>query len=366
MKRNHMGIITEIENIIQKYALKERFSGAVLLQKSNEILFKKAYGYANRTWEIPNQVDTRFRIASISKMFTSVAILQLVEKEHLSLSTRILEVLPIADSTIPQEATVYHMLTMTSGIPDWFDESGDWEAEWQQLCREHPIYLFRRNKDYLPLFIHEPPLFELGQKHQYNGAGYILLGLVIEAMSGLSYFDYVREHIFKPLQMYDSDFIDLDSVAPHTAEGYMPQKPIIPGRTKWLRNIYSTTPSPAADGGATSTLLDLQKFSIGLRDERLLSPVHTAEILSPKVPMFDKEVRGYLWAYGYANIFLSNDSNQIVRWGHTGEEDGFSCRLYFYPTLDMDVIILGNQSWCAADLAWKIHDMLLGNKGRAS
>jgi CubicO group peptidase (beta-lactamase class C family) len=251
------------------------------------------------------------------------------------------------------------MLTMTSGMSDWFDESGDWEANWKDLCRKYPIYLFRRNQDYLPLFIQAQPLFPVGQNHQYNGAGYILLGLVIESISGLSYFDYVRDKIFTPLKMHDSDFIDLDGIYPNVAEGYIRQKPEGPGQTTWLRNTYSITPSPAADGGATSTLADLRKFSLALRDMQLLSPELTTEILTPHVPQFDERVRGYTWEYGYANIFLSDENNQIIRWGHTGEEDGFSCRLYYYPTADIDVIILGNQSWCASDLAWEIHDIIL-------
>jgi CubicO group peptidase (beta-lactamase class C family) len=337
----------------------EQFSGVVLIKRDGTELFKAAYGYANRSWKIRNQVATRFRIASISKLFTAVAILQLIEQGRLSLEDSVLECLGLENTKLPGEATVQHMLTMTSGIPDWFEESGDWEETWAALCREHPIYLFRRNEDYLPLFVDKSPLFPVGEKHQYNGAGYILLGLVIEKLSGLSYFDYVRQHIFQKAQMTRSDFLALDGVDEQVAEGYIPMHDKDDKVTGWKKNIYSTTVEAAADGGATSTVDDLCRFSRALRDGQLLSAQWTQEMLTPRVLERAERLRGYTWKYGYANFFLLDDAGEIVRWGHTGEEDGVSCRLYHYPQENLDVAILGNLSGCAGELAWEIHDLLL-------
>jgi CubicO group peptidase (beta-lactamase class C family) len=250
------------------------------------------------------------------------------------------------------------MLTMTSGIADWFEESGDWEETWAALCREHPIYLFRRNQDYLPLFVNKIPNFPVGEKHQYNGAGYILLGLMIEKVTGIPYFDYIRQHVFEKAQMTRSDFLALDGVYEEVADGYIPveKDDQVVG---WKKNIYSTTPEAAADGGATSTVDDLTRFSGALREGQLLSAESTQEMLTPKVLERAEKLRGYTWKYGYANYFLLDDSDQIVRWGHTGEEDGVSCRLYYYPVQNLDVVILGNQSWCAGGLAWEIHDLIM-------
>lgn len=339
----------------------EQFSGVVLVKQHEDELFKAAYGYANRAWSMENRVETRFRIASISKMFTAVAVLQLIEDGRLSLDTSVLECIGLENTTIPKEATVHHMLTMTSGIADWFEESGDWEQNWAALCRQHPIYLFRRNEDYLSLFKDKPPLFPVGERHQYNGAGYILLGLVIEKISGLSYFEYVRRHIFEKAEMRRSDFLALDSVDEEVAEGYIPVTDQDDKITGWKRNIYSTTPEAAADGGATSTAEDLCRFSRALRNSQLLSAKWTQEMLTPKVLERAERLRGYTWRYGYGNFFLlpAGDSEFIVRWGHTGEEDGVSCRFYHYPKQNLDVVILGNQSWCAGGLAWEIHDLIL-------
>jgi CubicO group peptidase (beta-lactamase class C family) len=221
------------------------------------------------------------------------------------------------------------------------------------------MYLFRRNEDYLPLFINTPPLFPVGEKHQYNGAGYILLGLIIEKLSGLSYFDYVRHHIFEKAQMTRSGFLPLDGVYEEVAEGYVPLMDQGDKVTGWKKNIYSTTVEAAADGGATSTAGDLGRFSQALREGQLLSAQWTREILTPKVLERAERLRGYTWKYGYGNLFLLDDTGQIVRWGHTGEEDGVSCRLYHYPRQDLDVVILGNQSWCAGSIAWEIHNLIL-------
>ena len=358
-----MSLAEQLNQLFTHKSQREEFSGAVLLSRNGEPLFSQAYGYANRAWKIENRVDTRFRIASISKLFTAVAILQLIDQGKLSLDTSVVNALGLQETTIPQAATVYHMLTMTAGIADWFDESGDWEATWAALCRDHPIYLFRDNRDYLPLFINATPLTPVGAKHQYNGASYILLGLLIEKLSGLSYFDYVRQNIFAQAQMSRSDFLALDGVYEGVAEGYLPATDAAEatnGRTgSWKKNIYSTTPEAAADGGATSTVADLGKFSQALRNGQLLSAAMTQAMLTPKVLENEEIVRGYIWKYGYGNLFILDQQEQIVRWGHTGEEDGVSCRFYHYPQQTLDVVILANQSWCAGDLAWQVHDLIL-------
>ena len=359
MNRKPASFSERLSQLLRERSAEEAFSGAVLVQRGDEVLFQGAYGYANRPWRVPNTLDTRFRIASISKMFTAVAVLQLVEAGKLALDASVVDCLGLEQTAIPRDATIDHMLTMTSGIADWFDESGDWQAAWAELCRKHPIYLFRRNEDYLPLFVEEPPLASVGERYQYNGAGYILLGLIIERVSGLSYFDYVRGHVFDRAGMTDSDFVALDDVALQVAEGYLPVRQGSGETVAWRKNIYSTTPEGAADGGATSTAGDLVRFSRALRDGLLLSPALTIAVLTPRVLQQEERYRGYTWKYGYGNNFILDRDGRIIRWGHTGEEDGVSCRLYHYPGDALDVVILGNQSWCAGSLGWEIHDLII-------
>jgi len=342
----------------------EAFSGVVLITQNGKELYSEACGYANRPWSVKNQMDTRFRVASVSKMFTAIATLKLIESGKFAFDTSITKILNLKESSIPETVTVSHLLTMTSGIADWFDESGDWEKTWRTFVRNNPIYLLRRNEDYLPLFVNSPPVAPVGEKHCYNNASYILLGLLIELASKMSYFDYIRQHIFKPAQMTRSDFVPLESVESDIAEGYVPVVDEQGMQTGWKKNIYSVTPEAAADGGATSTAYDLYRFAIALREGRLLSTEMTQAMLTPKVLEDDEPYRGYIWKYGYGNFFLIDQAVKaqnapIVRWGHTGEEDGISCRLYYYPQQDVDVVILGNQSGCAGELAWDLHDLVV-------
>ena len=138
-----------------------------------------------------------FRIASVGKLFTAAAVMQLIEAGKFSLDTRVVNYLKLKGTELPPEATVYHMLTMTSGIADWIDEEAeDFHAEWEQFCRDHPLYLLRRDADYLPIFSQLEPYNAVGEKHRYNNAGFMLLGLMIEKATGLSYFDYIRQNIF--------------------------------------------------------------------------------------------------------------------------------------------------------------------------
>lgn len=142
--------------------------------------------------------------------------------------------------------------------------------------------------------------------------------------------------------MAQADFIPLDAVAANLAEGYVAEEDEETGQTTWRKNIYSTTPEAAADGGAVATAVDLFQFSKALRNGRLLSPASTEAMLKPHIAQSDGPISGYLWQYGFGNEFVLSTDGQLIRWGHTGEEDGVSCRFYHYPNHGLDVIILGN------------------------
>ena len=247
-----MSFAQVLEPMLAAYHQQDTFSGAVLIQQDGHTLFAQAYGYAERRWHIANNLDTRFRIASIGKMFTAVAILQLVEQETLTLETPLAKVLEHLPNTIPTSTTIHQLLTMTAGIPDWFDEEND---DWDVLCTMHPLYLLRRNRDYLPLLANKTSASSPGDYH-YNNASYILLGLVIETVTGQDYTDYIREHIFAKAKMTHADFLAVDDINPHVATGYT-QRIDDAGKTLWHSNIYRVTAKGAADGGSSATVSDL-------------------------------------------------------------------------------------------------------------
>ena len=349
-----------LARIINKRVRANQFSGAILIRQGKNDLLRCGYGLANRTWNIRNTPETRFRIASVGKLFTAAAVMQLIEAGRFSLDTRVVEYLDLKETKLPPDATVYHMLTMTSGMADWInEESENFVAEWNQFCRDHPLYLLRHDDDYLPIFSQLEPYGAVGEKFHYNGAGFMLLGLMIEKAAGLSYFDYVRQNIFAHAGMTQTDFIDLDDVHSNVAEGYIPIRDESGTVIRWKKNIYSTTAGGAADGGSTSTLDDLLKFLRALREGKLCSKESVESMLTPKV---DASVEGKNWMYGFGCFILLDTDNQIIRWGHTGEEDGVSCLLLYYPMRDIDVVILGNQSSCAGLISRDIHELIMETK----
>lgn len=344
-------------NNLSKIESLKDFSGIVLVQDKGETVFCYEGGYAHKGFKVKNTRNTGFRIASVSKMFTAAAILTLVDSGKLDLDIPIHNILDLKDTKIPTDVTVHHLLTHTSGIADYYDESTGDEG-WEKLWEEKPIYTVRAMADFLKLFADDEPVSPVGEKYYYNSAGYILLGMVIEKLSEQSYFDYVTEHVLKPLNMVHTHFAHLDHVCDNVAEGYE----CFDG--KWVKNIYTALPGPSADGGATSTADDLLLFMNGLLEGKILS--HTARELLLKPHVLDEGadgVRGYKWMYGYANcMILDPKTEEIIRGGHTGEEYGVSSRLYYYPEGNITITILGNVGFTAGKLGWDIHEWMMENR----
>ncbi len=349
-----------IQDILSKKEKEDKYSGIVFIKHKNKVLYSSTRGYANRTWNIKNDLSTKFRIGSISKLFTAVAILKLVEEKNINLHDNIHTYLNLYDSKISEDVTIYHLLTHTSGIGDYYDEMNSTDDDWFELWRKKPIYTVRNLRDYYEMFKEKEPIFKAGEKFHYSGAGYILLGMLIEKITKKRYDYYIKEVVFDKIGLENTKFIDNEGVEKGVADGYEPDFDDAGKVTTWKKNIFTMTPLPASDGGATSTAEDLVKFSRALRNNELLNEKYTKLILEPKV--LDQDSNGfkeYTWKYSFANWFLLED-DKIVRYGHTGEEFGVSARLYYYPEKDIDVVLLGNLGFCTGSIGWKVHDLIVG------
>lgn len=360
----HPNFATRLNNLLNSAVLQSRFSGVVLVRQEKVDLYRRAFGMANRTWGIKNLPETRFRIASVGKLFTAAAVMRLVEQGAISLDSRLVETLALdreyPEHTFSPEITVRHLLSMTSGIADYIDEDvEDFDTLWADFCRAHPLYLLRENRDYLPIFASLPPLQPPGKAFKYCNAGFILLGLMIEKVSGVPYFDTIASTIFQPAGMTASSFTTLDDCETNIAEGYTPILDNHGQVTAWKKNIYATTAGGAGDGGSTNTADDLAHFIHALLEGRLCGMDYVRMMLTAQVPERPEPLRGFHSMYGFGCYLLLDNNGAIVRWGHTGEEDGVSCRLYHYPMLDVDVVVLGNQGGCAGSIVWEIHDLLM-------
>lgn len=278
-----------------EHLIKEDFSGVVRITQNSKCLFTKAYGLADRVHDVPNVTDTRFGTASAGKVFVAVAILQLVEKGKIQLNTTIGEILSLPLYQIDPLITVEQLLNHTSGIPDYFDE--EIMDDYSELWVNTPNYRMRSSKDLLPLFIEKPMMYPRGQKFQYNNSGYVMLGLIIEAVTGLSFDAYINQHIFIPSGMSSSGYFELDRLPKKCANAY-----VYDADTKaYFTNIYSVDVKGSGAGGAFLTAEDVEKFWLALLNDQLISADMRKE-------MFSYQSGNENEKYGYG-VWLKKDAN---------------------------------------------------------
>lgn len=250
-------VLALIESRLNELAAADEFSGAVLLAKNDKPIFQKACGLASKEYNVPNRIDTKFNLGSINKTFTQMAIGQLVEQGKLSFDDKLGRHLPdYPNRDAAEKVTIRHLLDMSSGIGDFFGPQFEASLKSQ----------FRTLKDFLPLFASQPLRFEPGTKHQYSNGGYIVLGAIIEKVSGQDYYDYVREHIFKPAGMQNADWYESDKPTMNMASGYTREGAAAGSR---LNNIYTRPARGTSAGGGYATAEDLLKYSIALQTGKL-------------------------------------------------------------------------------------------------
>ncbi|HEY2322249.1 MAG TPA: serine hydrolase [Thermoanaerobaculia bacterium] len=243
---------------VDKAAAEDRFSGVVMLAKDGQPVMTKAWGYADPAKTTPNKPDTKFNLGSINKIFTKVAIGQLAAAGKLSLSDTIRKHLPDYPSPAADKITIEQLLEHRSGLGDIFGP---------QFMSSHAK--LRTLADYEPLFAGEPLLFEPGTQQKYSNAGYVVLGLIVEKVSGQSYYDYVRDHITKPLGMNDTASYAIDENVPNRAIGLTKRGPEGPLPERHA-NTNTLPARGSSAGGGYSTAADLLRFANALTADKLL------------------------------------------------------------------------------------------------
>ena len=259
----------KLDHYVQMYADQGLFSGAVLVAKDGKILLCKAYGMANLEHDIPNKIDTKFKIASMTKSFTAMAIMQLQEMGKLAVQDSLAKYIP--DYPRGKEITIHQLLTHTSGVPHHAAGQYDKQEKIQQYTLETRIALFKN----------KPLDFNPGEKFGYSDYGYILLTYIIEKASGETYEQFLKEYIFDPLSMQNTGYDDYKRIIKNRASGY----------TLFGTNADYIDMSFLSGAGALySTVQDLYRWDQALYTDKLISKKSLDTMFTPF-----KDNTGYGW-----------------------------------------------------------------------
>jgi CubicO group peptidase (beta-lactamase class C family) len=241
------------------------------VDRDGEPSFRQAYGLANRTYDVPNRVDTRFAIASGSKGFVALAAASLVESGELRLSTPARSVLGADLPLVADDVTVEHLLAHRSGIGDYLDEDDD-DAEITDYVLSVPVHRLDTTEAFLPMLDGHPTVFAAGTRFKYCNGGFMVLALILERASGVPFHDLLTSRVFAPAGLTDTGYLRGDELPPNTATGYL--------HADGLRsNVLHLPVRGNGDGGAYSTVADISRFWRALFAGKIVSPAIVAEMV---------------------------------------------------------------------------------------
>jgi CubicO group peptidase (beta-lactamase class C family) len=337
--------LTSLDQVLRAWEHERDLSATVLMTRAGETVFEKCYGLADRAAQIPITPATRFALASVTKLFTTVAIVDLVASGALAFDTSVTSVLPPErrPSTLLPEVTVHHLLTHTSGIADYCEEDEDspsYLEDYGSLWEQLPSYSMERPIDFLPLFGDLPPYRPPGGEWQYCNASFVVLALVIEELTSRPFTEVVEERVFARAGMADSAFFRLDTVVPDLAVGYLPRA----SRDEpWRTNIFRTPVIGGGDGGSQSTARDLDRFLNAFSDGTLLGEYRDL-VLTKHVDA------GFGYFMGYGALYYPDG-----HYGHGGGDPGVEVNINRWPDDDVNIIVLCNME----ELAGEVRDQVI-------
>ncbi|HWY70173.1 MAG TPA: serine hydrolase [Terriglobales bacterium] len=324
---------SRMEQVVQSYVSAKQFMGSVLVAREGKVLLSHGYGSANFEWGVPNSPTTKFRLGSITKQFTAACILLLEERGKLKTDDLVKKYLPNAPAAW-DKITIYHLLTHTSGIPSFtgFPDYASTEA-----VKTTPEKLVERFRD-------KPLEFQPGEKWNYSNSGYVLLGYLIERISGQGYSEFVQQNIFDPLGMKDSGYDSNSAIIPHRAEGYT-------AKPKGLEHAgYIDMSIPFSAGALYSTTEDLLRWEQGLFGGKLLS-----------ASSVQKMTTAFKSNYAFGLGVRDDKGHKVIE--HGGGIEGFNTQLAYYPDDKLVVAVLGNLNGGAPSaIAAKLASVAHGEK----
>jgi D-alanyl-D-alanine carboxypeptidase len=313
-------VVAALRGKLEKDAAADRFSGTVLVARNGKVVVSAAYGMADREKKIPIVRDTRFRIGSMNKMFTATAVLQLAQAGKIKITDPLGKyVKDYPNAEVASKVTIHQLLTHTGGTGDIFGPE----------FNAHRLELKTLN-DYVALYGKRAPQFEPGSRWVYSNYGMVLAGVVVERVSGQSYYDYVAEHVYKPAGMTLTASEPESVAVAGRSVGYMRAQ----GGGAWTPNTGTLPYRGTSAGGGYSTVVDLMKFADALMGHKLLNPEYTELLIAGKVDTGG----GGKYAYG----FEDERKDGVGAVGHGGGAPGMNGDLKIYPHSGYVVAVLSN------------------------
>ncbi|HMC02167.1 MAG TPA: serine hydrolase [Flavobacteriaceae bacterium] len=316
--------VEEIEKLVQTYTDYGKFNGSVLVSEHGEVIYKKGFGMANMEWDIPNQPNTKHRLGSISKQFTAMLILQLAAEGKLDLQAPVTTYLPDYPKSTGDIITTHHLLTHTSGIPNY--------TAFPRFFQDESRNPYTPD-EFVKKFQDSVLDFTPGEKFSYSNSGYFLLGVLIEKISGKSYEEMLHEKIFTPLSMNDSGFDHHKDILKNRATGYEKNG------NNYVNSNYLDMSIPYAAGSLYSTVEDLYLWDQSLYTNKLLPKKYMDLYFKPQIPAFGRHY-AYGWGVGKQAIGKSTDSIYVI--GHGGGINGFNTLITRIPEDNALIVLLNN------------------------
>jgi CubicO group peptidase (beta-lactamase class C family) len=308
-------LTARMEHVVQHFIPADgppRFMGSVLVARGDEVLFSKGYGFANMEWKIPDSPSTKFRLGSVTKQFTAASILLLEERGKLKTDDPVKKYMPDAPAAW-DSMTIFNVLTHTAGIPSFteFPDYGPTEG-----LPTTPEKLVARFRD-------KPLEFQPGEKWKYSNSGYVLLGYLIEKITGSTYQKFLQDNIFTPLNMKDSGYDSNSAIIANRANGYTP------GRGGIVNASYVHMSIPFSAGALYSTTEDLLRWEQGLFGGKVLSAASLGKMTTP----FKND-------YACGLTVHAAGGHKVIE--HGGSINGFNTSVAYYPDEKLTVVVLSN------------------------
>ncbi|MFH6988699.1 serine hydrolase [Flavobacterium collinsii] len=316
----------QIDQLLSTYNQYGQFNGSALVTENGKVIFKKGYGSANMEWNIPNEPNTKFRLGSITKQFTAFLILKLAEESKVKLDVPITTYLPDYPKETGDKITLHHLLTHTSGIPNYTSLPDFFKDK-----SRNPY----TPEEFVKTFSNLPLDFTPGERFSYSNSGYFLLGYIIEKVTGKTYEHYLQETIFTPLKMVNSGYDRPEVLLENRAAGYEKN-------AKKISNAsYIDMSIPYAAGSLYSTVEDLYLWDQALYANKILSAASTELLFKPYISTRKNESYGYGWVVSEKN--KGKDAAQLKIVEHGGGINGFNTNIVRIVT-DKNLIVLLNNT----------------------